>query len=267
MKNLVAFLFVALISLSASCRQNIKQPHNRQINYASTGYNTAALFVYYATHQDKNGNLLKRDTLGLFCASETWTVNDVTENYISWVELGLKQGQYYVKGVNNSCTGAIISDSSLFLHPHRDEYYMALECCSYPYFVKMKNVGDTFKWQLAIGAFWASANYPIKTEDIFSTTYQLTDTGSMNTLKGQQFYHHYTATTSSVYGNSYASYYLCNNVGLTKFVITDIDQSVYKFNLVEKIEGVDAIKFNTFFNWTMEHARTRPGYIYFDSGK
>lgn len=267
MKNLIAFSLVVVISLSASCGQNISQRRSMQIQYAGTGYNTPALFVYYATHQDKNGKLLRRDTLGLFCAPETWTVQDVTENYISWAELGIKQGQYYVKGVNNSCTGAIVTDSSLFLHPHRDGYYKALECCSYPYFSKMKRIGDKFTWQLAIGAFWASDNYPIKTEDVFSTTYQLADTGIINTLKGRQFHHHYTATTSSVYGTSYASYYLCNNVGLTKFMVTDIDQSVYKFDLADRIEGVNAMKFNTFFSWTVEHAHTRPQYIYFDTGR
>jgi hypothetical protein len=267
MKYLTAFFCVIVLAISASCMVAGRKITPRRIDFAGMGYNSYTLFVYHTTHKDSSGKILKEDTLGLFCAPETWTIGQVSENYINWAVLGKQNTRYYIKGINNSCTGAIVTDTSLFLHPHRDDYYKPLECCSYPYFSKMISIGDTFTWQLEIGSFWASATYPIKHEDTFTTVYHLTDTGTMNTTKGSQYYNHFTSTTTSIFGTSHASWYLCNNVGLVEFSITDIDNSQYQFHLAERITDRDSMKFNTFFSWTVERARLRPGYIYFDGSR
>ncbi len=65
--------------------------------------------------------------------------------------------QYSVdQGFNTfySTSGAIENEINIWMHPHRDKYFMILELNPFPYIQKPLEVGNKWTWTLEIGDHW-----------------------------------------------------------------------------------------------------------------
>jgi len=54
----------------------------------------------------------------------------------------------------SSTSGVIENKQNVWLHPHRDKYFMILELNPFPYIQKPYQIGTTWRWSLDIGDQW-----------------------------------------------------------------------------------------------------------------
>jgi hypothetical protein len=207
------------------------------------GFDSSTAFVFRVTQFDSAKNLTATDTLGLFC-SDVPFINP-GQNYCQWQLLSGTSTGFTSKGnyINNSFEGIAVADTELFIHPPRD-YYRILQFCPYSYFKSNKKIGDNWSWDFNIGPVWAIKNvYPLQKVETFHNDYRLIDTSSLNTPMGKLLCYHIYASGKSVFGTSYASYYLNNRYGIVRSEIITANGQQFVFDLLTKCEGLAG--FNT----------------------
>lgn len=239
-------LFLLFPVVAIACKDPRKVVPSLQPNFTTMDFNTVSMSIYYVKHTSAKGQVLNVDTIGFFCAPFMYMPGTENEQVFScWQSIGKGDSGLIVKGKMDG-EGAQANDTSLFMHPHRQGYYRTLQCCPFPYFEKVA-LGSTFSWDLRIGSHWGSELYPIKYEDTFSTTYKFADTVTLHTAVFNGLCYHYTADTRSIHGTSHGSWYLSNNQGIVRFTITNVDSSVFSYEMVAHTRNTDSMLFNKEF--------------------
>lgn len=217
---------------------------DKALSFAKMGYNKPGLFVYKVTQTDKNNKEFRTDTLGLFCTAQP-----------TFGEQTVMQWQYLAKGkngdmeipknqYNNSFTGIGVDDTSLFIHPAR-EHFRVLQFCPYPFIQNNKKIGEPWTWEFIVGQHWAAPPlYPVKGNDTFHITYSITNTLLLDTKFGKLFCYRVAGTSLSKFGKSTAEYFVNNEFGIVDFSVTVVNNQSFRFTLIEKKKGMEALKIN-----------------------
>jgi hypothetical protein len=223
-------------------------------NYKFFGHSQFNLFIYKVRQTDSNSQFIRQDTLGLFCTNIPTHDSGMTSTQWKFMTTD-SSGKYILdrKRYTGHSESTISFEDGLFLHPARC-CFKILQLCPYPCFQNKK----TWNWDFEIGASWGvDTLYPIENSEVFHITYTWEQQEEqLKSYFGELICLKLNAVSKSVFGTSYAAYYINEEHGLVYFTVTAVNGQTYEFSLMNKIEGKDAMsKIAPFF--VSDHTRSK----------
>lgn len=227
---LIAYLILLMAFSGCQCTtaangQKTSLPHD---------YNSRRIYLYSVHATDSTGNLKYTDTLGLLCTDRKWRV-DSTQNLISWLYLATSKGRLTLNPdvVNNSYTGVISNVTELFLHPPRENRYVILEVCPFPYLLFPLTSGKIWTYDLEVGDHYANHAVQWKGNELFYSSYKVKGETTISLPAGNQRCMQIHATNTSRFGISHADFYYNNLNGMVRLRYKPIDRSTIDISFIK----------------------------------
>lgn len=234
-----------------------------QLAFDHMGYDKPTLFVFKVVRSDAGHIVTGCDTIGLFC-TDIEMKNGTGQKWSQWQQLTMDSGKYQLIAdrADDAWQGISTSDSELFMHPARGNYRV-LQFCPYLCFKKCTQPGNKWQWDFQVGGVWAvDSLYPIKDTPInIHTEYAFKDTVTVNSCFGNLLCDHIEAISSFVYGQSYGTFYLNDQYGLVYFKSKTTTGATYEFTLLNKIQGLDSLKFNPYYAFMYKKHNERNSFL------
>jgi hypothetical protein len=125
-----------------------------------------------------------------------------------------------------STSGLIENSLNIWMHPHRDKYFMILELNPFPYIEQPFQVGHKWQWELGIGSHWGDLRWKRWNGSVRNRyEYEIVGREKLKTKIGVQDCWIIKSTATSEIGSTSLLAYFNEKNGFVKLDYTNIDKS------------------------------------------
>ena len=133
-----------------------------------------------------------------------------------------------------SMSGVIENEGNLWIHPPRDHYFKILELNPFPYIKAPYEIGNQWKWNLAIGSQWGDERWKTWEGNIENNyQYKITDKKTLSTNFGNLECLVIESTAQSSLGETGLTAYFHPKYGFVQLDYANIDGSKTLLKLVK----------------------------------
>jgi len=126
----------------------------------------------------------------------------------------------------SSTSGVIENRMNVWMHPHRDKYFMILELNPFPYIQKPYEAGNRWTWSLGIGDHWADDRWKRWSNSIRNNyEYEIIGEEEIETREGEMMCWVVQGTATSEIGATGLLAYFSERYGFVKLDYVNIDKS------------------------------------------
>jgi len=133
---------------------------------------------------------------------------------------------------NYERTGIVENKKNVWLHPPRSSFFKILEINPFPFIQEPYEVGNKWKWKLAIGDLWSDPRWCLwKGQIINECEYEITELTELTTQLGILPCIVVNSKAKSSIGSTYLKSYFNKKYGFIRYEYTNIDGSELVFDL------------------------------------
>jgi len=126
----------------------------------------------------------------------------------------------------SSTSGVIENKLNVWMHPHRDMYFMILELNPFPYIQRPFAIGTKWNWKLEIGEAWGDQRWKSWHGSIHNNySYEIIGKEKLHTKIGELDCWIVHSKATSDIGDTELTAYFNEDNGFVKFIYTNIDKS------------------------------------------